>query len=77
MLKKIAMEAYNQFESNLNKLENVSILLKEEKNVIYELYNKVYKIVNHVMMLDEIVYYNMILTISSEGITKIDNLIIQ
>lgn len=77
MLKQIATDAYNQFESNLNKLESVSILLKEEKDIIYEIYNKVYNIVNHVIMLDDNLYYSTILTLSSEGITKIDNLVIQ
>ena len=74
MLEEIAIKAYKQFETDLSKLDKLSILLKDEKNRIYELYEKIYKLVNHIICLDDVAYYTMILNLSSSGITEIDNL---
>lgn len=74
MLEEIAIKAYKQFETDLLKLGKLSILLKDEKNRIYELYEKIYRLVNHVISLDYILYYTMILNLSSAGITEINNL---
>ena len=74
MLKEISDKAFNQFEVRIKEIEKVSILYQEQKEEIYNLLKQVERLRNNVIAIDEVVYYTSILTLSSMGITQINNL---
>ena len=74
MLKEISNKAFNQFEVRIKEIEKVSILYQEQKEEIYNLFEKTKRLRNNVIAMDEVAYYSMILTLSSAGITQINNL---
>jgi len=74
MLKEISNKAFNQFEVRIKEIEKVSILYQEQKEEIYNLLKQVERLRNNVIAIDEVVYYTSILTLSSMGITQINNL---
>lgn len=75
MLKEISEKAYRQLEESLLKVKEISILYNEEKKEVYDLYKKAAHLKNHVVMLDDIGYYSMLLTLSSQGITLTNKLL--
>ena len=74
MLKEISNKAFNKFEVRIKEIEKISILYQEQKEEIYNLFKQVERLRNNVIAIDEVVYYTSILTLSSIGITQINNL---
>jgi len=74
VLKEISNKAFNQFEVRIKEIEKVSILYQEQKEEIYNLLKQVERLRNNVIAIDEVAYYTSILTLSSIGITQINNL---
>ena len=74
MLKEISDKSFNQFQEKLKEVKKVSVLYQDQKKEIYNLFEKVDRLKNHIIALDEVGYYSLILTLSVSGITLIDNL---
>jgi len=73
-MEKIANKAFNQFEENVYNLEKISNIHKEQKEEIIELYKKVERLKNHMIMLDEYGKQVLIFTLSVKGNTLYDEL---
>ena len=47
---------------------------RKRKKEVYEIYKKIDRLVNHIIMVNEFEYYTLIFTLSVDGNTKINNL---
>ena len=75
-MKKISNQAYNQATERVKKINKLSTLYKEKKDPILDLYNKLDKLKNHIIMLDGHKQNIMIFALSARIISESNKILI-